>query len=107
MESLSFHLGNGKLPPTEEDRQLPKSLLDLALHARPMKGNGVLQSHLGPRAADDRSHLVGSIAHTCSEEARAAWNGGLNAFARPSSQRVGPGHAETLSHCSSQDAPRG
>ena len=43
----------------------------------------------------------------CSEEARAAGNGGLDAFARPSSQGVARGRAEILSYCSSRDAPRG
>jgi hypothetical protein len=68
---------------------------------------GALLSPIELFAAGDRFRLVGSIALPCNQDVRTVWNGGLDAFARPSSQHVGLGRADTLLHCSSRDAPRG
>jgi len=52
---------------------------------------------------DTRRRIVSTLSNCnrlCSEEGPAAWNGGLAAFARPSSQGVARGRAEILSCCS-------
>ena len=67
--------------------------------------HGKMRSRLVIIYFDTRRRIVSILSNCnrlCSEEGRAAWNGGLAVFARPSSQRAARGHAETLSHCWSQ-----
>jgi hypothetical protein len=56
-----------------------------------------LASHIGTFAAGDTPYLIGLLTLAAK---RRAWRDGLDAFAKPSSQRVDLGCAEILSHCS-------